>query len=209
MKNFETEQEKFWAGDFGNAYIKRNSGGVLLAAKIGIFAKILASIPGGEIHTCLELGSNIGLNLQALRMLLPGIKSTAVEINSQAAAQCAQIPDVTVANDSIFNFDSKNRFDLTFTLGVLIHINPEKLSEVYDTLYNNSSKYILISEYYNPVPVEVTYRGNEGKLFKRDFAGEFLDRFKDVTLLDYGFCYHRDKMFPEDDANWFLMKKKG
>jgi len=75
-------------------------------------------------------------------------------------------------------------------------------------LYALSQRYILIAEYYNPVPVEVSYRGNSGKLFKRDFAGEMLDRYADLQLLDYGFGYHRDSQFPVDDITWFLLEKR-
>jgi hypothetical protein len=46
-------------------------------------------------------------------------------------------------------------------------------------------------------------------LYKRDFAGEMLDRYPDLQLVDYGFSYHRDQNFPQDDANWFLLEKKG
>jgi len=53
----------------------------------------------------------------------------------------------------------------------------------------------------------VNYRGHSDKLFKRDFAGEFMDKFNDVVLLDYGFIYRNDQYFPQDDINWFLMKK--
>jgi spore coat polysaccharide biosynthesis protein SpsF len=56
--------------------------------------------------------------------------------------------------------------------------------------------------------VEVPYRGNSGKLFKRDFAGEMLDRYSDLQLLDYGFGYHRDPQFPVDDITWFLLEKR-
>lgn len=143
----------------------------------------------------------------ALRRLMPELQLSAVEINEQAAAQCAKIPGTHVYNNSLFDFTSDEVFDLTFVSGVLIHINPDKLTEVYDLLHRHSRKYVLISEYYNPAPVEVNYRGFSGKLFKRDFAGEFLDRFPDVRLLDYGFQYHRDKNFPMDDVNWFLMEK--
>jgi spore coat polysaccharide biosynthesis protein SpsF len=45
-------------------------------------------------------------------------------------------------------------------------------------------------------------------LFKRDFAGEMMDRYPDLKLLDYGFVYHRDPAFPDDDITWFLMEKK-
>ena len=64
-----------------------------------------------------------------------------------------------------------------------------------------------MAEYYSPSPVSIPYRGEADKLFKRDFASEFLDKFQDVELIDYGFLYHRDNNFPDDDINWFLMKK--
>lgn len=107
-----------------------------------------------------------------------------------------------------WNFRGGVQHDLAFISGVLIHINPDKLNQVYDVLYNSSNKYIYIAEYYNPTPVAINYRGHDDKLFKRDFAGEFMDKFQDVTLIDYGFFYHRDNNFPADDVNWFLMEKK-
>lgn len=91
--------------------------------------------------------------------------------------------------------------------GVLIHINPDMLQKVYDKLYGCTSKYLLIAEYYNPKPVAIDYRGHENKLFKRDFAGELMDKFSDLTLRDYGFIYHRDPSFPQDDVTWFLLEK--
>lgn len=145
----------------------------------------------------------------ALANLLPDIKMQAIEINKNAAEECGKIRNVSVFNGSVFDFLLKdNRYDLAFTCGVLIHISPEKLNEMYEILYKASKRYILVAEYYNPSPVEVLYRGNAGKLFKRDFAGEIMDKFKDVELVDYGFIYHRDNMFPLDDITWFLMKKE-
>jgi hypothetical protein len=44
-------------------------------------------------------------------------------------------------------------------------------------------------------------------LFKRDFAGEMLERYPDLELIDYGFVYKRDNNFPQDDITWFLLKK--
>ncbi len=92
--------------------------------------------------------------------------------------------------------------------GVLIHINPDHLEQVYNKLYHSSSRYILLCEYYNPVPVSIPYRGHEDRLFKRDFCGELMDSYHDLHLLDYGFLYHRDRHFPQDDLNWFLLEKK-
>ena len=113
-----------------------------------------------------------------------------------------------VWNESILNFKNKNKFDLVFTSGVLIHINPEYIDKAYKALYDNSKKYILIIEYYNPSPVQIDYRGHKDKLFKRDFAGEIMKKFKNLKLIDYGFKYKLDNNFPLDDVTWFLLEKK-
>jgi len=90
----------------------------------------------------------------------------------------------------------------------LIHINPEALPKVYDALHRATGKYLLVCEYYNPTPVTIPYRGHGDRLFKRDFCGELLDRHRDLSLRDYGFCYRRDPAFPQDDITWFLMEKR-
>ncbi len=140
--------------------------------------------------------------------MIPGLKMRAVEINKSAAEECAKIPNVEVFHGSAFEFPLKENYDLAFTKGALIHIAPEKLNEMYDILYRLSRRYVLIAEYYNPSPMEAIYRGNEGKLFKRDFAGELMQRYKSLRLVDYGFAYHRDYNFAQDDITWFLMEKR-
>ena len=59
-----------------------------------------------------------------------------------------------------------------------------------------------------PFPVALPYRGHQDRLFKRDFAGEMLDRFPDLELTAYGFNYRRDPLFPQDDTTWFLLHKQ-
>jgi pseudaminic acid biosynthesis-associated methylase len=112
-----------------------------------------------------------------------------------------------VYHQSIIDFKVDYQRDLVISSGVLIHMNPNILPNVYCTLYNCTKKYILIAEYYSSVPVEVEYRGNKQKLFKRDFAGEILDSYPDLKLIEYGFIYHRDNIFPQDDLTWFLLSK--
>jgi spore coat polysaccharide biosynthesis protein SpsF len=92
--------------------------------------------------------------------------------------------------------------------GVLIHINPEFLNIVYERMVFACKRFLLINEYYNPVPVSVPYRGHENRLFKRDFAGEIMDRHPEMKLADYGFIYHRDNNFPKDDCTFFLLEKQ-
>ena len=203
----KTEQEQFWAGDFGNEYTDRNQGDLLLASNTSLFAKIIDRTQ--PVQSLIELGANRGLNLQAIRQLLPQTKLAAVEINEAAVKKMqATFGDcVDVYQQSILNFSPTTKYDFVLIKTVLIHINPNHLEKVYDLLYSTSSRYICIVEYYNPKPVEVVYRGHQGKLFKRDFAGEMMDKFPGLQLLDYGFVYHRDCQFPQDDMTWFLLEK--
>lgn len=210
MKNekYETLQEAFWAGDFGLGYIGRNEGAQMIAANLNTFSHALKSARAG-VKSALEIGANIGMNLKALQLLYPGIHLKAIEINSDAAIKLKTlIGESNVFEGSIFDYKNNETVDLAFSRGVLIHINPEKLQGVYEVLYKASKRYILLAEYYSPSPVSIVYRGHTDKLFKRDFAGEMLDKYPDLRLIDYGFVYHRDPVFPEDDINWFLLEKK-
>lgn len=204
---YKTEQEKFWANEFGTEYIERNQGEKLLASNLNFFTKALQQ--AGKIESCIEFGANIGMNLKALKLLYPSILSNAIEINENAANILRDIiGQDNVYNGSIFDYNVKSKVQLSLIKGVLIHINPSMLQKVYEQLYNSSEKFILIAEYYNPTPVALNYRGHDDRLFKRDFAGEFLDKYPDTELIDYGFSYRRDKAFPQDDITWFLIKKK-
>ncbi|MGD1809775.1 pseudaminic acid biosynthesis-associated methylase [Dapis sp. BLCC M126] len=207
MTNLKTEQEQFWSGEFGDKYTERNQGDLALATNIALFTKIIARTR--SIQSLIEFGANRGLNLQAIKQLLPKTKLAAVEINQVAVTELQGIfgEEIEVYHQSILDFSPKTKYDFALIKGVLIHINPDYLEKVYDLLYGSTSRYIGIAEYYNPKPVEVTYRGHEGKLFKRDFAGEMMDKFPDLKLLDYGFVYHRDYQFPQDDMTWFLLEK--
>jgi pseudaminic acid biosynthesis-associated methylase len=204
--SFTTEQEQFWRGAFGDGYVDRNQDPMHTASNVAMFSRVLRQARGlGEI---LELGANIGLNLRALRQLLPAAKLSAVEINEKAAATLRQVqPDVALTVGSVLEFQPQQTWDLVFTKGVLIHLNPDRLPAVYDLMYRASRRYVMVAEYYNPSPVEVSYRGHAERLFKRDFAGELLQRFPDLALVDYGFVYRRDPVHRQDDLTWFLLEK--
>lgn len=207
MSDFKTEQENFWAGAFGAEYILRNQSDALLASNLNFFAKALRGARG--IRSCIEFGANVGMNLRALKLLYPGIDLHGIEINAEAAHQLeAVIPSNQVDNVSILGFQSKRNWDLALIKGVLIHLNPEVLPLVYDKLVACVSRYLLVAEYYNPAPVAIPYRGQTDRLFKRDFAGEILERHPQLQLIDYGFAYHRDPNFPQDDITWFLLEKR-
>lgn len=203
--SYGTQQEQLWAGAHTEAYIERSSGPLLLAAKTALYAQILAHVR--DVKSVIEFGPNIGLNLQAIRTLLPNVEQTAVEISPAAVEILRKNQDIEVFNESLLNFQPSRTWDLAFTMGVLIHVNPERLSEAYDLLYKASSRYVLLIEYYNPSPMMIMHRGMPDQMFKRDFAREMLGAHPDLNLLEYGFVYHRDPVFPLDDVTWFLFEK--
>lgn len=205
--DFKTEQEAFWAGTFGTEYIDRNRNEGDVASNVALFSRALRT--ASPIRDCIEFGANIGLNLRALQILFPSIRMRAIEINPVAAKALADfIPPENIFQGSILDFEPHHVHDLVLVKTVLIHINPDFLEAVYERLYASCRRYILVCEYYNPRPVVVPYRGHQERLYKRDFAGELLDRYPDLKLANYGFAYHRDAKFPQDDVNWFLLAKQ-
>jgi pseudaminic acid biosynthesis-associated methylase len=126
---FKTEQEQFWAGQFGTEYIDRNKSHQATAANISLFSRALRM--AGPINSCIEFGANIGLNLCALRMLYPSQEQYAVELNKRATEIIRDhLPEKNVFEISIMDFDPINNrlnrggVDLVLSKGVLIHINP-------------------------------------------------------------------------------------
>ena len=197
-----TEQEIFWKSSFTKNYIKRNKdynriptiGKDLLENKVNITSVI-------------ELGSNIGLNLDALKKINPECKTYGVEINKDAFKILSKKHDAK--KKSILEFKTNKKFDLVLISGVLIHQNPSKLNYIYSLLYKLSKKYIYMNEYFNPHPIQLDYHGYKNKLFKRDFAKELWNKFPKLNLVNYGFHWKEDPYQKDnyDNANWFIFKK--
>ena len=205
MKN-QDDQSSFWSGDFGDEYILRNTSKDESVVKMIMFGRMLKN--ANKVGSAVELGCNIGLNLEALKSLNDDVSLCGYEINRNAILKARDLGIGSIQEANITRpIKIEAKFEMSFTVGVLIHIAPEQLTQVYENLYNLSSRYILICEYYNPTPVMVEYRDNKDKLFKRDFAGEMLDLY-DLTLIDYGFFYNRDNQFKYGDFNWFLLERK-
>ena len=80
-------------------------------------------------------------------------------------------------------------------------MNPKQLKKVYEKILNfQINIYYLLNILAQPE--KIIYRKHKNKLFKRDFAFEFMQKFKNLKLVDYGFVYHKDK-YPVDNLNWF------
>jgi len=202
-ENKLNDQSEFWRSKFGDDYNKRQKN--MVESNTAFFAKALARTHG--IKRTLEYGAGTGMNMLALTRLIPDVETMGVEINEEAAQM---IPCGYVFRQDIFDFEPPREMipDLVYTKGLAIHIAPEDLDSFYQKLYNSTSRWILMAEYYCPTPREIEYRGNSGKCWARDFAGEMLDIYPDLELVDYGFVWRRDTNFPQDDLTYFLMEKR-
>lgn len=207
-----TEQERAWAGEHGNEYNRRSPGNEW--ANLALFETIFGGVYGGlsgqfkPLNTILELGAGQGANLRALRRFLPGAHLSALELNPQACEVLHATGSADqVIHASLLDWEPDQTWDLVLTKGLLIHIHPDDIGVAYKTLHRAAARWILICEYYNPILVNVVYRGRDDLLWKRDFAGEMLDYHPDLRLVDYGFVYHRDP-YPQDDVSWFLLSKE-
>ena len=197
----KTDQEIFWKKNFGNKYTIRN---LKSSNRVPIIGKNLLN-NNIIIKDALELGANVGYNLDAIKKIYPNSKTFGIEINEKAY-KIGKKKHIYF-NSSIFDFKVKKKFDLVFCCGVLIHQNPNYLKTFYKKLYSLSNRYIYISEYFNPTPVMIEYHGNENKLFKRDFAKELWEMYPNLSILDYGFNWKEDPLKECDNSNWFLFKK--
>ena len=176
--------EDLWAGEFGDAYVQRNA--VLDERRHVFWAGIHTDL---ALDSVLEVGCGQGANLAPLAQLLGPARVWGVDINRASLARAAvNAPGVNLAEGSARSlpFDDR-RFDLVFTVGVLIHQPPEYLPQVLDEIVRTSRRYVLAAEYHADEPVELEYRGKRGALFKRDYRQIFTERFPELTLLRTGF----------------------
>src|SRR5687767_447395 len=120
--------ERFWTGRFGDEYTDRNQ--VDPSSRVAFFQDILRRAP--DVRSACELGANKGHNLEAFRMIEPAIELTGVELNSSAWGALTARLHIRAVCSSILEFHAPpGSYDLVFTCGVLIHMNPGDLPEVY------------------------------------------------------------------------------
>lgn len=207
----ETPQAQFWRGDFGTDYIQRNLANARqLRSRTALWAKIVDRFVGAPPESILEVGSNIGNNLRALRTLLDA-EMYALEPNGEARKILVEdgVVDAGHAMDGLATAIplADNAVDMAFTSGVLIHIHPDDLSASMGEIYRVASRYIVCIEYFSDKPEMIPYRGHDDRLFKRDFGGFYLDLFPSMKVLDCGFAWKR--LTGLDNLTWWVFEKTG
>lgn len=206
-----TKQSSLWRGEFGDAYIDRNSlTDSRLAALTVLWSQVLRGTIGAPPRSILEVGANIGLNLRALRRLTDA-EFYGVEPNQRA--RDVLVEDGVVESSRALAGVSASigladaTVDLVFTSGVLIHIHPDDLLASCREIHRVARRYIACVEYFSDTPVEIPYRGRSEALFKRDFGGFYLEHFPRLRVLDYGFAWK--PLTGLDNLTWWLFEKPG
>jgi pseudaminic acid biosynthesis-associated methylase len=209
-----TKQLNTWAGKFGRGYTDRNAislgdmdkmykknYGITRSRLDNLFLDVMP-----RSSKILEIGSNIGNQLAYLQKMgfkdLYGIEPQqyAVEFSKKRTA------GINIIHADAFDVPFKDKyFDVVFTSGVLIHINPKDIVRALKEIYRCSKKYIWGFEYYSDKYTEVVYRGNKNLLWKADFPRLYLDLFPDLKLVKIKFF-----KYPDDDNvdAMFLLRKK-
>jgi pseudaminic acid biosynthesis-associated methylase len=200
-------QENFWKNEIAMKYSRDNS---QFDAKLGqkAWEQMLSKIDKQNISNFLDCGSNIGKNIRLLQAVVPEAIANIIEIAEAPFQICLDNNDIENSFlGSIKDASFSKKFDLVFTEGVLIHINPDDLLESMRSMYALSNRYVLIAEYFNRTPVAIEYRGELDRLFKRDFGKLFLENFE-CKLLDYGFLWgHEYDSAGFDDITYWLFEK--
>ena len=209
-KDRSTRQLDAWRGEFGDAYGGRNQvDEAMIAARTAMWSRILQPLADAPPQSILEVGANIGFNLRALSSLTT---ARLMALEPHAGARQRLIDDGVVSPDHALDGTAaqsplaNGAVDMVFTSGVLIHIAPEDLGPSCDEIHRVSGRYIACAEYFADTPQEISYRGQEGLLFKRDFGAFWMDRHPDLRLMDYGFFWRHATGL--DNLTWWLFTKE-
>jgi len=187
-----TDQMRAWIGEFGKEYTERNAlkleeMELLYKKQYGLTRTEMNSKVIGDLDRdirVLEVGSNIGNQLLCLQKA--GFKNLyGIELQPYAVELSKnRTKGINIIEGSAFDIPFKDRFfDLVFTSGVLIHINPEDITTVLDEIYRCAKQYIWCFEYYAEASTQINYRGHAGLLWKTDFSKLFLTHLSDLKLI--------------------------
>lgn len=210
----ETAQARVWQGDFGRAYTDRNTldpaeVDALWVRNYGISRSainrmFLEGVP--RTSSFLEVGCNVGNQLLLLQAQ-GYTQLTGIDLQSYALAGArSRLKGVALEQGSALElpFEDKS-FDVVFTSGVLIHVAPSDLPKAMKEIHRCARHYIWGAEYFSPESTAVNYRGNDGLLWKMNYAKEYLALFDDLELVKE----QRLQYLENDNVDTvFLLKKK-
>jgi pseudaminic acid biosynthesis-associated methylase len=199
--NHARRLESLWGGAFGDEYTSRNAAAA--SPRQPFWQSLLTEFP---VRRVLEVGCNLGANLKWISGVVPSREVYGVDINETALVKLrSEMPGVNALWSRARELPFRDRwFDLTFTMGVLIHQPPTLLPVVMSEIVRCSRKYVLAGEYFAETLTEVPYRGQPGALYKQDFGALYASLFPELRLVKKGFL---GKDAGWDDVTWWLFER--
>jgi pseudaminic acid biosynthesis-associated methylase len=209
-----TNQEAAWSGQHGFRYVVHHLSEDWKKTRVPLWSKLLEQMPG--VQSVAEFGCNIGANLKALHHINPSLDLAGVEINRFAVDMLKREGICAVQQGSIATVDFGRKFDLVFSRGVLIHIQPEDLPTVYANMERHAGKYLVIWENFSETPYHFdTYservtggKMGEGYQFWRDFAGDFQKQFPIWSAVSSGVDLKAGAKPKHGDLVWTIMQRR-
>jgi pseudaminic acid biosynthesis-associated methylase len=194
--------EQLWAGEFGDEYVARNLDAY--GRRGGFWGPLIRELAPASV---LEVGCNVGGNLQWIAAEIGASRCYGVDVNEKALEILQErLPGVHATRVAAREMPYPDRsIDLVFTQGVLIHQPEESLGAVMDEMVRVARRFVLCGEYFDRDTTEVPYRGHAGALFRRDYGRLFAERFPDsLRLVRQGFLGRDDGW---DDVTWWLFER--
>lgn len=207
-----------WTGSFGTDYQARNqSSWPSIKNRSRLFGDLFQAMenankanpsPQPFPTSVIEVGGGCGDNLRAIDMIYERsrapIKLMACDPHEGARKAMADVATVMPGDLSALPY-ADGAADLVFTSGVLIHVPPADLDRALSEIHRVSKRWILSIEYYNNVPEEISYRGQSGMMWRRDWGEAWLEKFPDLKPIGYGFAWKR--MTGLDNIHWTLLER--
>lgn len=198
-----TSQLEAWTSSFGEAYTDRNAlpadeaDEILgrqygLESKATLFREMLA--PRLAAGRALEVGCNVGNQLHILRKAVPQLDVYAVEPQPYALRLAKQrIVEAHPVPGTAFDIPFRDGyFDLVMTNRVLIHVSPADLDRAMAEIHRCSRRFIWCCEYFAEEEEGVPYHGQQGLLWKMDYARRYLELFPDLRPVEVRYYQHKD-----------------
>lgn len=179
--------EQFWKEEFGAEYHRRNR--VDWRARVPFWSDVIHRTGARSVF---ELGCGPGWNLSAIKRAYPDVMVYGADVNEIALAQ-AEMAGLAIAHaEEFYKEHESSVFDLTMTVGMLIHVAPDDLERTMAGLVGLSAQYVLSVEYESEQEEEVEYRGHTGKLWRRPFGKLYQDMgLRLIDQWDAGMAFDR------------------
>lgn len=177
-----SETQEFWKNEFGDAYHKRNR--VDWRQRVTFWSQILELTGARSVW---EWGCGPGWNLTAIQFAASsfGIKldggdyascNYPVQVYGTECNESANIQALSAGLDvNKWMPNEHDTFELTCTVGALIHVDPDSVQDLMQKIIDTSSDYVLAVEYDAQKESMVNYRGHDNKLWCRPYGQMYQD----------------------------------